>query len=142
MRFLLFSIKLGEGHQQIPGVNHIQNHGNLKLPLLEEGEVILEVREVDKMILVDRLVITLVQIIKVVVVEILVVGISQGTVAVMVGHLAIRVKTIVTLVEIKETGVEVEADLTPTQILEGLEWLARLQIKIKVDVSTVMSLDT
>ena len=65
-------------------------------------EVILEVREVDKMILVDRLVITLVQIITVVVVGVSMVEISQGTAAVMASHLAIRVKTMVTLVETKE----------------------------------------
>ena len=65
----------------------------LKLPLLEEEEIILEVKEVDKMILVDRLVITLVQIITVVVAEISMVEISQGTAVAMVSHLAIRVKT-------------------------------------------------
>ena len=89
----------------------------LEVTPLEEEEVILEVREVDKMILVDR--ITLVQIITVVVVGISMVEISQGTVAVMVSHLAIRVKTMVILVETKET--EVEANLTPAQMSEGLE---------------------
>ena len=84
-------------------------------------EVILEVSEVDKMILVERLVITLVQIVTVVVVEISMVEISQGTVLIMVGHLAIRVKTMVTLEVIKEIEVGVEADLTPAQMSEGLE---------------------
>ena len=62
----------------------------------------------------------------VVVVVVVVVGtsmadISQGTVAVKVSHLAIRVKTMVTLVEIKEIEVGVEADLTPAQMSEGLK---------------------
>ena len=72
------------------------------------------------MILVDRLVITLVQIVTVVVVEISMVEIGQGTVVVMVSHLAIRDKTMVTLVETKEIEVEVGADLTPAQMSEGL----------------------
>ena len=71
------------------------------------------------MILVDKLVITLVQIVTVVVVGISLVEISQGTVAVMVSHLAIRVKKMVTLVETKEIEVGVETDLTPAQMLEG-----------------------
>ena len=75
--------------------------------------------EVDKMILVDKLVITLLQIITVVVVEISMVEISQETVAVMVSNLAVRVKMMVTLVETKD--VEIEEDLTAAQMSEGLE---------------------
>ena len=52
------------------------------------------------------------------------VEISQGTVAIIIGHLAIRVKTMVTLVETRE--IEVEAGLTPAQTSEGLEWLVKL----------------
>ena len=73
------------------------------------------------MILEDRLVITLVQILTVRMVGFSMVEISQGTVEVMVSHLAIRVKTMATLVETKEIEVEVEADLTPAQMSEGLE---------------------
>ena len=80
-----------------------------------EEEIVLEVKEVDKMILVDRLVLIIVQMETVVVVEISMVEISQGTVAVMVSHLAIKAKTMVTLVETKEIEVEVEEDLTPAQ---------------------------
>ena len=61
------------------------------------------------------------QIVIVVVVGISMVEISEGTVAVMVSHLAIRVKTMVTLVETKEIEVGIEADSTPAQMLEGLE---------------------
>ena len=87
---------------------------------LPEGEVVvLEVKEVDKMILVDRLVLIIVQMVTVVVVEIPMVEISQGTVAAMVSHLAIRVKIMVTLVETKE--IEVEEGLTPAQMSDGLE---------------------
>ena len=68
------------------------------------------------MILVDRLVITLVQIVTVVVVGTSMAEISQGTAVVMVSHLAIRVKTMIILVEIKE--IEVEEDLTPAQMSE------------------------
>ena len=71
------------------------------------------------MIMIEKLVITLVQIVTVVVVEISMVEISQGTVAAVVSHLAIRVKTMVTLVEAKE--IEVEEDLTAAQMSEGLE---------------------
>ena len=46
---------------------------------------------------------------------------SQGTVAVMVSHLAIKVKTIIILVETKELEVEVEEGLIPAQMSEGLE---------------------
>ena len=67
------------------------------------------------MILIDTLVITLAQIVAVVVAGISMVEISQGTVAVMA-----------TLVEIKETEVEVEEGLTPAQMSKGLEWLVRL----------------
>ena len=38
-----------------------------------------------------------------------------------IGHLAIEAKIIVTMVEIRETEVEVEAGLTPVQMSEGLE---------------------
>ena len=72
------------------------------------------------MILVDRLVITLVQI-TVVMVEISMAEINQGTVVVMVSHLAIEAKIIATLVEIKEIEVQAEEDLTPAQMSEGLE---------------------
>ena len=75
-------------------------------------------------------------------VEISVVEISQRTVATMVGHLEIKVKIVATLVETKEIEVEVEEDLIPVQMSEGLEWLVRPKIKIKVDVSTIISLDT
>ena len=68
------------------------------------------------MILVDRLVITLVQMVTVVVVEI-----SQGMMAVMVSHLAIKAKVMATLVETKEIEVEVEEGLTPAQMSEDLE---------------------
>ena len=47
--------------------------------------------------------------------------ISQGVAIMVVGHLAIGVKTVVTLVEIKEIEVEVEVGLTPAQVSEGLE---------------------
>ena len=73
------------------------------------------------MILVDRIVLIIVQMVTVVMVEISMVEISQGTVAEMVSYLAIRVKTMVTLVETKEIEVEVEEDLTPAQMSEGLE---------------------
>ena len=51
------------------------------------------------------------------------VEISQGTVMVMVDHVAIEVKTMVTMVETREIEVEVEAevDLIPVQMSEGLE---------------------
>ena len=65
------------------------------------------------MILVDRLVITLVQI-TVVMVEVSMVEINQRTVAVMVSHLAIEAKIIVILVEIREA--EAKEDLTPVQM--------------------------
>ena len=78
------------------------------------------------MILVDKLAITLVQVIAVVVVGISMVEISQGKVAVMVSNLAIEAKILATLVEIREIEVEVEAGLTPVQMSEGLEWLVRL----------------
>ena len=73
------------------------------------------------MIMIDRLVLIIVQMVTVVVVEISMVEISQGTVAAMVSHLAIRVKTMVTLGETKEIEVEVEEDLTPAQMSEGIE---------------------
>ena len=78
------------------------------------------------MILVDKLVITLVQIVAVEVVGISMVEISQGTVAVMVSHLAIGAKIMATLVETRELEVEVEEGLTSAQMSEGLEWLVRL----------------
>ena len=55
------------------------------------------------------------------VVGISMVEISQEIVAVMVSHLAIRVKTMVTFMETKEIELEVEKDLTPAQMSEGLE---------------------
>ena len=82
-------------------VNQIQNLGNLKLLLPEEEEVILEVRKVDKMILVDRIIVTLVLMATVVMVGILIIEISPGLTIIALGHLEIRVKIIVTLVEIK-----------------------------------------
>ena len=93
--------------------------GNLKLPLPEEEEVILEVKEVDKMMLVDKLVIVLAQMTIVVMVGISMVGISQEIVTAVIDHLAIGVRTMVTLVEIK--GIEVEVGLTPVQMSEDLE---------------------
>ena len=72
------------------------------------------------MIPVDRPVITLVQI-TVVMAEVSMVEINQGTVAVMVSHLAIEAKIIAILVEIREIEAEAEEDLTPVQMLEGLE---------------------
>ena len=72
------------------------------------------------MILVNKLVITLVQI-TVVMVEASVVEINQDMVVVMVSHLAIEAKIIATLVEPKEIEVEAEEDLTPVQMSEGLE---------------------
>ena len=99
----------------------IQNLGNQKLPLPEGEEVLLEVKEADKMILVDRLItITLVQI-TVVKVEVSMVEINQGIVVVMVSHLAIEAKIIATLVETKEIEVEAEEDLIPAQMSEGLD---------------------
>ena len=89
-------------------------------PSQKEEEVILEAKEVDKMILVDRLIITLVQT-TVVMVEVSMVEINQGTVVVMVSHLAVEAKIIATLVETKEIEVEAEKDLTPSQMSEGLE---------------------
>ena len=56
MKFLLFSIELGEWHLQILEVNQTQSLGNLKLLLPEEEEGILEVKEVDKMISVDQII--------------------------------------------------------------------------------------
>ena len=55
----------------------------------------------------------------VVMVEISIVEISQGIVAAIIDHLAIGVRTMVTLVEIKET--EVEVGLTPAQMSEDQE---------------------
>ena len=66
------------------------------------------------MILVDKLVITLVQI------TVVMVEINQGTVVVMVSHLAVEAKVIATLVGTKEIEVEAEEDLTPAQMSEGL----------------------
>ena len=57
----------------------------------------------------------------VVMVEISIVEISQGIVAAIIDHLAIGVRTMVTLVEIKETEVEVEVGLTPAQMSKDLE---------------------
>ena len=91
----------------------------MKLPLPEEEEVILEVKEVDKMILVNRLVITLVPMAIVVMVGISMVETSQEIVTAIIDHLAIGVRTMVTSVEIK--GIEVEVGLTPAQMSEDLE---------------------
>ena len=55
----------------------------------------------------------------VVMVEISIVEISQGIVAAIIEYLAIGVRTMVTLVEIKET--EVEVGLTPAQMSEDQE---------------------
>ena len=92
---------------------------NLKLPLPEEEEVILEVKEVDKMMLVDKLVIVLAQMAIVVMVGISMVETSQEIVTVIIDHLAIGVRIVVTLVEIK--GIEAEVGLTPVQMSEDLE---------------------
>ena len=86
----------------------------MKLLLPEEEEVILQVREVDKMILVDRIIIILVQMATVVMVGISIIENSPGVAIIALGHLAMRVKIMVTLVEIKE--IEVEVDLKPTQM--------------------------
>ena len=77
------------------------------------------------MILVERLMITLVSVAIVVMVGISVVEISQGVAIIVVGPLAIGVKIVVTLVEIKEIEAEVEIGLTPAQLSKGLEWLVR-----------------
>ena len=103
----------------------IQSLGSLKLPLPGEEEVILEVKEVDKMILIDRLIIILVPMAIVVMVGISIVEISQGVAIIVVSPLAIGVKILVTLMEIKEIEAEVEVCLTPAQVSEGLEWLVR-----------------
>ena len=47
--------------------------------------------------------------------------INQEKAAVIIGHLAIGIKTVVTLVEIKGIEVEVEVGLIPAQMSEGLE---------------------
>ena len=104
---------------QIQEVSQIQSLENLKLPLLEEEEVILEVKEVDKMMLVDKLVIVLAQMAIIAMVGISMIGISQEIVTAIIDHLAIGVRTMVTLVEIK--GIEVEVGLTPVQMSEDLE---------------------
>ena len=57
----------------------------------------------------------------VVMVGISIVEISQGVAIIAIGHMAIGVKTVVILVEIKEIGAEVEVGLTPAQVSEGLE---------------------
>ena len=72
------------------------------------------------MILVDRLVITQVQI-TVVIVEVSMAEIDQGTVVVMASHLVIEANIIAILVEIREIEAEAEEDLTPVQMSEGLE---------------------
>ena len=73
------------------------------------------------MILVDRLIITLVPVAIVVMVGISIVEIKQEMATVIIGHLAMGVKTVVTLVEIKKIEVEVEVGLTLAQVSEGLE---------------------
>ena len=118
MKFLLFNIKLGEGNLQIQKVRQIQSLGNLKLPLPEEEEVILEVKEVDKMMLADKLVVVLAQMAIVVMVGISMVETSQEMITAILDHLAIGVRTMVTLVEIK--GIEVEVGLTQAQMSEDL----------------------
>ena len=67
------------------------------------------------MILVDRLIITLVPTAIVVMVGILMVETSQEIVTVIIDHLAMGVRTIVTLVEIKGIEVEGQVGLTPAQ---------------------------
>ena len=57
----------------------------------------------------------------VIIVGISIVEISQGVTTIAIGHLAIGVKIVLTLVEIKEIEVEVEVGLTPAQVSEGLE---------------------
>ena len=71
------------------------------------------------MILVERLVISLVPMAIVVMVGISMVETSQGTVTATIDHLAIGVRTMVTLMEIK--GIEVEVGLTPAQMSEDIE---------------------
>ena len=68
--------------------------------------------------LVDKLVIVLAQMAKVVMVGISMVETSQEIVTAIIDHLAIGVRTMVTLVEIK--GIEVELGLTPAQMSEDL----------------------
>ena len=70
------------------------------------------------MILVDRLITTMVPMAIVVMVGI---SIVQGVAIIVVGPLAIGVKIVVTLVEIKEIEVEVEIGMIPAQVSEGLE---------------------
>ena len=72
------------------------------------------------MILVDRLIITLVPIEIVVMVGISMVETSQEIVTAIIDHLAIGVRTMVTLVEIKGIEAEVEVGLTPAQMSEDL----------------------
>ena len=101
-------------------VSQIESLGNLKLPLPEEEEVILEVKEVDK-ILVDRLIITLVPMAIVVMVGISMVEIKHEMAKVIIDPLAIGVKLMVPLVEIKGKEAELEVGLTPAQMSEDLE---------------------
>ena len=65
------------------------------------------------MVLANQVIITLAQMTTVVMVGISMVEINQEKVAVIIGHLAIGVKLMVTLVEIKEIEVEVEVGLIP-----------------------------
>ena len=89
-----------------------------EVTLPEEEEVILEVKEVDKMMLVDKLVIVLAQTAIVVMVGTSMVETSQEIVTAIPDHLAIEVRTMVTLGEIK--GIEIEVGLTPAQMSEDL----------------------
>ena len=73
------------------------------------------------MMLVDKLVIVLAQMEIVVVLGISVVGTSQEIVTATIDHLAIGVRIMVTLVEIKEIEAKVEIGLTPVQMSEDLE---------------------
>ena len=73
------------------------------------------------MMLVDKPVIVLAQMAIVVMVGISMLGISQEIVTAIIDHLAIGVRTMVTLVEITGIEVEVEVGLTPVQMSEDLE---------------------
>ena len=71
------------------------------------------------MISVDQIItITQMQMAIVVVVGISMLGTYQETVIAIIDNLAIGVKIMVTLVEIKGVEIEVEVDLTPTQMSE------------------------
>ena len=73
------------------------------------------------MILEDQLVIILAQLVTMEMEEISIVEIKQEMATVIIGHLAIGVKLMVILVEIKRIEAEVEVGLTPAQMSEDLE---------------------